>query len=62
MINRFGRLEHMKFLSFHECYVHGNFAFFLVADLPLTLARVVAYPATFPTEKELGSSIYQVCT
>lgn len=29
----------MNVLSFRECYIQGNFAFFLVADLPLTLTQ-----------------------
>lgn len=61
LIDRFGRLEHINVLSFHECYLHGNFAYFLVDDLPLTLAHVVVCPAIYPTETELGSIMCQVC-
>lgn len=60
LIDRFGRLEHANILSFHECYIYGDFAFFLVADLPLTLAHVVARTDLYPTEAELGSITCQV--
>lgn len=42
LIDQFGRLEHVNILTFYECYLDGDSAFFLVADLPLTLAHVVA--------------------
>ena len=61
LIGRFGRLGHVNVLSFHECYIHNTFAFFLVDDLPLTLAHVVACSAIYPTETELGSIMWQVC-
>ena len=60
LIDRFGRLEHVNILSFHECYIYGDSAFFLVADLPLTLAHVVAHSDLYPTEAELGSIMCQV--
>lgn len=61
LIDRFGRLEHVNILLFHECYIYGDFAFFLVADLPLTLAHVVACSDLYPAEAELGSIMSQVC-
>ncbi|KAI3281372.1 hypothetical protein DTO002I6_9871 [Penicillium roqueforti] len=57
LIYRFGRLEHRNLLSLHECYMHEDLAFFLVDDLPLTLAHVVAFPSVYPNETELGSII-----
>ncbi|KAJ5343507.1 uncharacterized protein N7506_003331 [Penicillium brevicompactum] len=57
LIYRFGRLEHRNVLSLHECYMHEDLAFFLVDDLPLTLAHVVAFPSVYPNETELGSII-----
>ncbi|KAJ6134826.1 hypothetical protein N7523_001148 [Penicillium sp. IBT 18751x] len=60
LIDRFGRLEHVNILSFHECYIYGDSAFFLVADLPLTLAHVVAHSDLYPTEAELGSIMCQI--
>ncbi|KAJ6118318.1 hypothetical protein N7471_013785 [Penicillium samsonianum] len=56
----FGRLEHTNVLSLHECYMHEDLAFFLVDDLPLTLAHVVAFPSVYPSEAELGSIICQI--
>lgn len=61
LIYRFGRLEHRNVLSLHECYMHEDLAFFLVDDLPLTLAHVVAFPSVYPNETELGSIVSQVC-
>lgn len=61
LIDRFGRLEHVNILSFHECYIDGDSALFLVADLPLTLAHVVACSDLYPSEAELGSILSQVC-
>ncbi|CAG8155977.1 unnamed protein product [Penicillium nalgiovense] len=61
LIYRFGRLENRNVLSLHECYMHEDLAFFLVDDLPLTLAHVVAFPSVYPSETELGSIICQVC-
>lgn len=61
LIDRFGRLEHANILSFHECYIDGDSAFFLVADLSLTLAHVVACSDLYPSEAELGSILCQVC-
>ncbi|CAG8656354.1 unnamed protein product, partial [Penicillium salamii] len=60
LIYRFGRLEHMNVLSLYECYMHEDLAFFLVDDLPLTLAHVVAFPSVYPSETELGSIICQL--
>ena len=60
LIYRFGRLEHRNVLSLHECYMHEDLASFLVDDLPLTLAHVVAFPSVYPSETELGSIICQV--
>jgi hypothetical protein len=40
--------------------MHEQLAFFLVDDLPLTLAYVVAFPSVYPSETELGSIISQV--
>ncbi|KAJ5522390.1 hypothetical protein N7527_006505 [Penicillium freii] len=60
LIYRFGRLEHRNVLSLHECYMHEDLAFFLVDDLPLTLAHVVAFPSIYPSEAELGSIICQI--
>ena len=60
LIDRFGRLEHVNILSFSECYIDGDFAFFLVADLPLTLAHIVACSDLYPSEAELGSIMCQV--
>jgi hypothetical protein len=60
LIHRFGRLEHRNVLSLHKCYIHEDLAFFLVDDLPLTLAHVVAFPSVYPSETELGSIICQV--
>ncbi|KAJ5655017.1 hypothetical protein N7490_002020 [Penicillium lividum] len=60
LIDRFGRLEHVNVLSFHECYIDRDFAFFLVADLPLTLAHVVACSDLYPSEIELGSILCQI--
>jgi hypothetical protein len=60
LIYRFGRLENRNVLSLHECYMHEDLAFFLVDDLPLTLAHVVAFPSVYPSETELGSIICQV--
>ena len=61
LIDRFGRLEHVNILTFYECYLNGDSAFFLVADLPLTLAHVVTCSDLYPSETELGSTMYQVC-
>jgi hypothetical protein len=61
LINRFGRLEHVNILTFHECYLDGDSAFFLVADLPLTLAHVITCSDLYPSETELGSILCQVC-
>ncbi|KAJ5778365.1 hypothetical protein N7520_001611 [Penicillium odoratum] len=55
LLDRFGRLEHANILSFYECYIDGDSAFFLVADLPLTLAHVVDCSDLYPSEAELGS-------
>ncbi|CAP94153.1 Pc16g14830 [Penicillium rubens Wisconsin 54-1255] len=60
LIYRFGRLENRNVLSLHECYMHEDLAFFLVDDLPLTLAHVVAFPSVYPSETELGSIICQI--
>ncbi|CDM38392.1 Protein kinase-like domain [Penicillium roqueforti FM164] len=60
LIHRFGRLEHTNVLSLYECYMHDDLAFFLVDDLPLTLAHVVAVPSVYPSEAELGSIICQI--
>ncbi|CAG8142359.1 unnamed protein product [Penicillium salamii] len=60
LIYRFGRLEHRNVLSLRECYMHEDLTFFLVDDLPLTLAHVVAFPSVYPSETELGSIICQV--
>ncbi|CAP99899.1 Pc22g26110 [Penicillium rubens Wisconsin 54-1255] len=60
LIYRFGRLENRNVLSLHECYMHEDLAFFLVDDLPLTLAHVVAFPSVYSSETELGSIICQV--
>ncbi|KAJ5938486.1 hypothetical protein N7466_001620 [Penicillium verhagenii] len=60
LIDRFGRLEHVNILLFYECYIDGDFAFFLVADLPLTLGDVVACSDLYPTEAELGSIMFQI--
>ncbi|OQE59987.1 hypothetical protein PENNAL_c0321G03078, partial [Penicillium nalgiovense] len=60
LIYRFGRLEHRNILSLHECYMDEDLAFFLVDDLPLTLAHVVAFPSVYPSETELGSIICQI--
>ncbi|KAJ5346762.1 uncharacterized protein N7506_000015 [Penicillium brevicompactum] len=57
LIYRFGRLEHRNVLSLHEYYIHEDLAFFLVDDLPLTLAHVVAFSSVYPNETELGSII-----
>ncbi|CAG8088536.1 unnamed protein product [Penicillium nalgiovense] len=57
LIYRFGRLENRNVLSLYECYMHEDLAFFLVDDLPLTLAYVVAFPSVYPSETELGSII-----
>ncbi|KAJ5982050.1 hypothetical protein N7451_012150 [Penicillium sp. IBT 35674x] len=59
LIDRFVRLEHVNILSFSECYIDGDFAFFLIADLPLTLAHVVACSDLYPSEAELGSIMCQ---
>jgi hypothetical protein len=40
--------------------MHEELAFFLVDDLPLMLAHVVAFPSVYPSETELGSIICQV--
>ncbi|KAI1829880.1 hypothetical protein DTO027I6_9239 [Penicillium roqueforti] len=60
LIYRFGRLENRNVLSLHECYMHEDLAFFLVDDLPLSLAHVVAFPSVYPSETELGSIICQI--
>ncbi|KAF4770088.1 hypothetical protein HAV15_011597 [Penicillium sp. str.  len=60
LIYRFGRLENRNVLSLHECYMHEDLAFFLVDDLPLTLAHVAAFPSVYPSETELGSIICQI--
>ncbi|KAK9847395.1 hypothetical protein MYU51_019503 [Penicillium brevicompactum] len=60
LIYRFGRLEHRNVLSLRECYMHEDLTFFLVDDLPLTLAHVVAFPSVYPSETELGSIICQI--
>ncbi|CDM29930.1 Protein kinase-like domain [Penicillium roqueforti FM164] len=57
LIYRFGRLEHRNVLSLHKCYIHKDLAFFLVDDLPLTLAYIVAFLSVYPNETELGSII-----
>ena len=61
LIDRFGRLEHINILTFYECYLDGDSAFFLVADLPLTLAHVITCSDLYPSEAELGSMLCQVC-
>ncbi|KAJ5651593.1 uncharacterized protein N7484_005316 [Penicillium longicatenatum] len=58
LIDRFGRLEHINILTFYECYLDGDAAFFLVADLSLTLALVVTYIDLYPSQAELGSILY----
>lgn len=60
LIYRFGRLEHRNVLSLHKCYIHKDLAFFLVDDLPLTLAYIVAFLSVYPNETELGSIVSQV--
>ncbi|KAF4772615.1 hypothetical protein HAV15_011187 [Penicillium sp. str.  len=40
--------------------MHEDLAFFLVDDLTLTLAHVVAFPSVYPSEAELGSIICQI--
>ncbi|CAG8086419.1 unnamed protein product [Penicillium nalgiovense] len=60
LIYSFGRLEHRNVLSLHECYMHEDLAFFLVDDLPLALAHVVAFPSVYPSETELGSITCQI--
>ncbi|KAJ5769734.1 uncharacterized protein N7511_001785 [Penicillium nucicola] len=60
LICKFGRLEHLNVLSLHECYMHGELAYFLVDDLPLTLAFVVVSPTIYPNEAELGSIMCQI--
>ncbi|KAJ6093637.1 hypothetical protein N7499_002968 [Penicillium canescens] len=60
LIHKFGRLEHRNVLTLHECYMHDELAFFLVDDLPLTLAHVVITPTLYPSEAELGSIIFQI--
>lgn len=61
LIDRFGRLEHVNILTFYECYLDGDSAFFLVADLPLTLGLVATCTDLYPSEAELGSILCQVC-
>ncbi|KAF4772556.1 hypothetical protein HAV15_012181 [Penicillium sp. str.  len=56
LIYRFGRLEHMNVLSLYECYMHEDLAFFLVDDLPLTLAHVVAFPSILDGARYLALS------
>ncbi|CAG8944718.1 unnamed protein product [Penicillium salamii] len=60
LIHRFGHLEHRNILSFHECYMHEDLVFFMVDDLPLMLAYLVAFPSVYPSKTELGSIICQV--
>jgi hypothetical protein len=55
-------LEHDNVLTARECFVDEGSMYALVNDLPLTLEQLVGCRSLYPTETELASMIWQVCT